>query len=393
MSAASAKHARRVRHNNRKRGVYKLTRQRYILPIALLATLCALFVHLGILHVAPSLYKLWAKHFGPEETPDYLQIKEEENQVIVHIPKTEEYREVEEQPPPPEPTEPEVLEPEPEEIDVLDLELQDLVMAPVETVLPLPEPEEDELQQSDTEVAELAEPSSLEPALLGTSDMPSQDEFIPEPTPMNTNSIVIQATAQSEVLQDADGVLEAEMRRMAREGGGEDGGSVTLKELITKRNLGKDSGVAQLRADVLFDFDKSTLKPAARIPLLTLAALIHKNPNTRFIIEGHTDSFGTAEYNALLSLQRAAAVCRWLAGNSVPVDKVYIRACGNSRPIVDIKGTKDEQQENRRVEIHMRSPEEDLPPNSLPATYEVDCITPVRTQLKRGVRAPLAAEK
>ena len=388
MSSASANQAKRVRHNNRKRGVFKLTRQRYMLPIALLASLCALFVHFTVLQAAPTLYKLWERYFGPPETPDHVATEDEQTRIVVRRPMNEELREAEEQPPPPEPQEPEEIEHTPEEIDVLDMDLKELVMAPGDTNLPLPEPEVEQ-PDSTPEMADIPLPEALSPALLGTSDMPDQDEFIPEPTPLNSNSVIANATPQSEALKDADGFIEAEMRRQAREGQDGLGSEVrSLAELMKVRNPGSNTGVARLKSDVLFAFDQCQLKNEARIPLIQLAALIIKNPQTRFIIEGHTDSFGSEEYNALLALQRAAAVCRWLAANKVPVNNVYMRACGCSNPLASTKGNKEQQQNNRRVEIHMRRPEEPLPPGALPANYEVDCNTRVQTQLKRGVRAP-----
>ena len=390
MSATSPKEAKRVRHSNRRRGVYKLTRQRYMVPVALLAALCALGVHLGALQAMPLLYKLWERHFGTPEIPERVE-DEETPRVVVRRPTTQEYTEAEEPPPPPEPQEPEELPHEPEEIDVLDIDIQELVMAPGETNLPLPEPDIDQPQQLPEAEEFLPEVSSLSPSALGTSDMPDQDEFIPEPTPLNSNKVIANASPQSEALNNADGFIDAEMRRQAKEGDGGLGGDArSLSELMGVRNLGSNSGVARLKTDVLFAFNQSRLKNEARIPLIRLAALIIKNPHTRFIIEGHTDSIGSDEYNALLSLQRAAAVCHWLAENGVPMGNVYMRACGCSRPLDDITAPQHKQQNNRRVEIHMRRPDEALPQGSLPSSYGVDRTTPVQTQLKRGVRVPQA---
>lgn len=379
-----------MRHNNRKRGVYKLTRQRYMFPIALLAILCAIVVHLGALRAAPLLYRLWGRYFSQPELPQKVE-DEETTRIVVRRTPSEEYAEAKEEPPPPEPLEPEEITYEPEEIDVLDMDLQELVMAPGETDLPLPEPEETE-QRNAPEAEVFMPPAAPDPTVLGSGDMPSQDELIPEPTPLNTNSVIANASPQSEALENADGLIDAEMRRQAREGEGGLSGEVrSLAELMGVHNPGAGTGVARLKTDVLFAFNQSRLKNEARIPLIQLAALIIKNPHTRFIIEGHTDSIGSSEYNALLSLQRAAAVCHWLASNGVPLDNIYMRACGSTRPLDDVRAPQEKQQNNRRVEIHMRRPEEPLPAGSLPATYEVDRTTPVQTQLKQGVRAPISA--
>ena len=115
-----------------------------------------------------------------------------------------------------------------------------------------------------------------------------------------------------------------------------------------------------------------------------------KNPDTIFIVEGHTDSFGSEEYNAVLSLMRANAVRQWLKDNGIALTRpngecrLYIRACGASRPVVSIRGDRDAQAANRRVEIHMRKPGEEIPTGSLPVTYVVDMNTPVARQVRAG---------
>ncbi len=166
--------------------------------------------------------------------------------------------------------------------------------------------------------------------------------------------------------------------------------TLRLSEALCAERLDSGSGVIRLKADELFLPDSSTLRQSARDSLLQLAALIHKNPDTNFIIEGHTDSFGGRNYNALLSLQRAAAVREWLVQNEVPVEKVHIRPCANSSPLVSIEGSREEQALNRRVEIHMRNQSEPLPPGCVPHTEKVDTKTPIRKQIAAGVRVPEA---
>ncbi len=86
------------------------------------------------------------------------------------------------------------------------------------------------------------------------------------------------------------------------------------------------------------------MKNSARLSMLQLAGLMMKNPDTIFIVEGHTDSFGSEEYNAVLSLMRANAVRQWLKDNGIALTRpngecrLYIRACGSSRPVVSIRG-------------------------------------------------------
>jgi outer membrane protein OmpA-like peptidoglycan-associated protein len=61
----------------------------------------------------------------------------------------------------------------------------------------------------------------------------------------------------------------------------------------------------ELAADVLFDFDKATLRPEAEATLAKAAALIEERAGGSVRIEGHTDSKGDDAYNQKLSERRA----------------------------------------------------------------------------------------
>lgn len=371
-------------HANRRRREYSLTKQRYMLPLLLLAALGAVGAHLLIMRAAPWLYAVWESNFAPATPPE--RVADEEVTRVVVRKEIEELPEAVEPEMPEEPAEIEDVMHEPVEIDVLDVDVPELVMAPGETNIPMPEPEPE--QQAEAQIDMM--PRTLDPTTLGADSL-DQANLLPEPTPLNANTVIANAAPQTKVLEDAEGLIDSELKRRAREGEkGLPSDTRSLADLMNVRSLGANSGVARLGTDLLFGFNQSQLKNSARISMLQLAALIHKNPDTRFIIEGHTDGIGGEDYNALLSLHRAAAVCEWLVKNGVPVKHVYMRACGSSRALVDLKAPRDKQALNRRVEIHMRKQSEALPPDCLPATYAVDRKTPIQTQLKNGVRIPHA---
>ena len=105
-------------------------------------------------------------------------------------------------------------------------------------------------------------------------------------------------------------------------------------------------------SDVLFGYDESFLRPEALTSLGKLGELIRRSPQARFRIEGHTDSFGGADYNARLSLARAESVKSWLAQNmAIDPARIDTRGLGSTKPIVPVDGTIEQQQLNRRVEI------------------------------------------
>ena len=375
------------RVGNRRRNGYELTRQRDMVPIAMGAASAAVVVHAMLWMYFPSLSVLGLGSLT--DVPEEVKINEIVRVVVKEPPKEEKLEEVqeqviEEQPP----AEIEEIAHEPEEIDILDVEVPELVMAPGPTELNVAEP---------VYAAEEASPiSDVPPAQLDLNSLKTQDLTddalaIPEPTPVNSNEVVAAATAQHEVLDDASSLMEQDLRKAAAEDGNAKlpGDTRSLAQLMGEEHLGAKSGVARLGADVLFGFNECQLKNSARITMLQLAALIQKNPETYFVIEGHTDSLGSSAYNALLGLQRAAAVRSWLVGNGVPVEHVYIRSCGSSMPLAATTGTREQQALNRRVEIHMRAGGEELPAGACDYNYKVDLTTKISHQLSAGVKVPV----
>lgn len=104
--------------------------------------------------------------------------------------------------------------------------------------------------------------------------------------------------------------------------------------------------------DLLFEYDSSALKPEAAASLAKLGTLIARNSGSTFRIEGHTDSFGSDDYNTALSLRRAEEVRGWLQKSAgIPPGRITTAGLGKSRLLVPATGSVAEQQLNRRVEI------------------------------------------
>lgn len=127
----------------------------------------------------------------------------------------------------------------------------------------------------------------------------------------------------------------------------------SLDELLA--GTGKvSSGMAPILmpTDLLFEYDSAMLRPDAAQALEKLGTLIRRNAIASFRIEGHTDSFGSDQYNDGLSLRRAAAVKEWL-GKNMGIDPSRISAAGLGKAHLLVPGTGSvaEQQLNRRVEI------------------------------------------
>ena len=105
-------------------------------------------------------------------------------------------------------------------------------------------------------------------------------------------------------------------------------------------------------ADAFFDFDKSILKPEAKVKLDDMAAKLKGVDLEVIVAVGHTDSIGTDAYNQKLSERRADAVKAYIVSIGIDAKRVFSEGKGESQPAVDNK-TAANRAKNRRVEIEV----------------------------------------
>lgn len=108
--------------------------------------------------------------------------------------------------------------------------------------------------------------------------------------------------------------------------------------------------IVKFDSGILFDFDSSNLKVAARDNIKTLAGSLNEYPNTEIKVIGHTDNKGTEAYNLGLSEKRAAAVKAYAVSQGVPSSRLTTAGKGFAEPIAD-NSTEAGRAANRRVEI------------------------------------------
>ncbi|MCJ7579188.1 MAG: OmpA family protein [Candidatus Aminicenantes bacterium] len=101
---------------------------------------------------------------------------------------------------------------------------------------------------------------------------------------------------------------------------------------------------------ILFDIDKSDLRPVSRTNLAELAKILNKYPDTNILIEGHTDETGSDDHNMTLSKDRAQSVALNLATLEVESARFSITGYGETQPIV-MNDTPEGRQKNRWVDI------------------------------------------
>jgi outer membrane protein OmpA-like peptidoglycan-associated protein len=109
--------------------------------------------------------------------------------------------------------------------------------------------------------------------------------------------------------------------------------------------------VLTLSGSVLFESAKSELLPSARAKLNQVAeALIKQDPDSEIVVEGFTDSQGTASYNQELSQRRAQTVRDYLVTRGIASDRVASQGFGPTRPVA-ANNSAEGRANNRRVEI------------------------------------------
>ncbi|MGB7129457.1 MAG: OmpA family protein, partial [Candidatus Sulfotelmatobacter sp.] len=121
-----------------------------------------------------------------------------------------------------------------------------------------------------------------------------------------------------------------------------------LNQVLQTRDTAK--GLIVSMPDVLFDFNKYTLKPEARERLAKISGIVLAYPDLKLQIEGFTDSIGSDEYNQELSEKRAEAVRDYLVSNGVNMNSVAAVGMGKADPIAD-NSTAQGRKLNRRVEM------------------------------------------
>ncbi|MEM9478429.1 MAG: OmpA family protein [Verrucomicrobiota bacterium] len=176
--------------------------------------------------------------------------------------------------------------------------------------------------------------------------------------PASENQLVLSSSLEDAAILDDPNVADRINETLKKGVGNSEitAGFSNLDELLSNAGpLANDTAPILMPTDLLFAYNSSNLRESARLSLMKLGIIIQRNPDSIFIIEGHTDTLGPAEYNLTLSRRRAESVLTWLL-NSLQLDptRLQVRAYGETRPLKSPDGDEFEQALNRRVEIVIR---------------------------------------
>jgi len=164
------------------------------------------------------------------------------------------------------------------------------------------------------------------------------------------------ASAQSELVRTREQLASEQTARKAAE--------QRSKEALDRLAAANAAAVKQedrgtvitLSGNVLFASGKAALLPGAQSGLEQVAEALKARDDTKILVEGHTDSTGSAATNQALSKARADAVGSFLVTRGLPSDRVTTAGIGPSRPVAD-NNTPEGRANNRRVEIVIQTVE------------------------------------
>jgi outer membrane protein OmpA-like peptidoglycan-associated protein len=169
-----------------------------------------------------------------------------------------------------------------------------------------------------------------------------------------------QAAAAQQQAQDAQAQAQAAQAQTAQLAER----SARLEALLVELHAQKtDRGMVVTIGDVLFGTDRAELTPNGLATVRKLADIMTQNPDRTVMVEGFTDSTGTASHNKDLSERRAASVAQALTGLGVPRERVAMRGYGEAFPVAS-NDSASNRQLNRRVEIVLSNQGATIPPRS-----------------------------
>lgn len=123
-----------------------------------------------------------------------------------------------------------------------------------------------------------------------------------------------------------------------------------LTSCASQKSSNWNVGKKVVTYDILFDFNKATIKPESMNEINRIKSIMDQNPNLRYEVQGHTDAVGDAASNQKLSERRAQAIVDKMVELGVSRSRLVPVGKGESEPIAN-NDTEEGRTKNRRVEF------------------------------------------
>jgi len=146
-----------------------------------------------------------------------------------------------------------------------------------------------------------------------------------------------QATLAARTEAEKAAMAKAEAEQLAKE----------VSDLKAKQT---ERGIVLTIGDVLFATGKANLSAQANASVTKLSEFLKNHPTRNVLIEGHTDSVGSDEYNQVLSGKRADSVKYELVNDGVEASRITTVGYGEKHPIASNDSAQGKAQ-NRRVDV------------------------------------------
>ena len=176
----------------------------------------------------------------------------------------------------------------------------------------------------------------------------------------DAQSAQAQAAAAQQQAQDAQAQAAAAQQQAAQQAERASRLEALLVELHAQKT---ERGMVVTIGDVLFATDRAELNANGMATVRKLAEVMMQNPDRTVMVEGFTDSTGSAAHNKDLSERRAASVAQALASLGVPRERIGMRGYGEAFPVAS-NDTASNRQLNRRVEIVLSNAGATIPPRA-----------------------------
>lgn len=111
-----------------------------------------------------------------------------------------------------------------------------------------------------------------------------------------------------------------------------------------------DEQIKLIINNIFFDYNESQLKSESFPELDRLISFLNKYPDKAIVIDGHTDSQGSEQFNIKLSKMRAESVAEYLTAHKISQSRIKTNGFGTAKPIAD-NNSDAGRAKNRRVEI------------------------------------------
>jgi peptidoglycan-associated lipoprotein len=103
-----------------------------------------------------------------------------------------------------------------------------------------------------------------------------------------------------------------------------------------------------------FDFDSSNVNDNEKPAIFANATYLPAHPNSKILLEGHTDPRGSREYNVALGERRANSVADLLKSKGVNADQIRVISYGAERLAVAGHSDEDYRRDRRVVLVYLQ---------------------------------------